>query len=220
MRSIEKRCAALLMAVLLMLGVFAPMSAQAAQKITITPELLWAGCEYWRSVNLGDFPEDGKVLSVTASDPRIIKVVYEGTGQHDHYLMPLKKGKTKITVQYQTGSTRGTASAIFTVKNYPNPYKSITVDGKKINLKKYKYYFDINKYKKPTAKITLKLKKGWKIAYTDGISAKNVANEKSFKVENNKAFKIPKGKNARAYVFFTVENKNHESLQYGIRIYR
>lgn len=45
-------------------GLSAPVSAEAAPKVRIEPQTLWAGCEYYMCVNLWNFPENGKKFNV------------------------------------------------------------------------------------------------------------------------------------------------------------
>ena len=221
MKFIRKRGVALLMVVLLALGVFAPMTTQAASsKVSIEPEVLWAGCEYYSGARLNNFPDNMQVLSVKSSNPNVIKAEYQGKKYYEHILIPLKAGKSRITITYKIGGKTGSVSAIYTVKKYPNPYVSITAGGTKINLKDNKYYFDYNNYKKPTASVVLKLKNGWKITDSYGFTGISGKDSKDISVTNGKAFKVPAGKGSYTNVFFNVENKKHESIQYGVRFYR
>ena len=140
-------------------------SAFAEGKISIEKRTLWADCEYFFGVTFNEnMPERAKLVSVKSSNPSVIRAELNGTGIYDSTLYPLKPGKSKITVTYKLDGKKYKVSATHTVKKYPAPYSYIKVNGKKINLSETKYYYDIDKYKKTSAKIQIKLKKGWKIA--------------------------------------------------------
>ena len=190
------------------------MSAFAEYEIRLDPDTLWAGCEYTYGAHFINMPENAKIVSIKSSKPSVIQATKTGSGIYDTNLTPLKVGKSKITVTYKLNGEKKKISAYYTVKKYPSPYSYIKVNGKKIDIKNHKYYFDINKYTKTSAKIEIKLKKGWKIRDAYGYDG-NGKNE--FTPKNGKSFKIKKGKNA--YVFFNVQ-KGNDVLQYGIRFYR
>ena len=184
-----------------------------ADKVRIDTETLWAGCEYYMPVMIAFFPQNAKITSITSSNSKVIKPVLNSSAAYDNYLIPKKAGKSKITVKYKVGSKTKKVSATYTVKKYPKAYSSITVNGKKINVKKKKYYYDVEGYKKTSAKVNVKPAKGWKI-----ISTTLWVGQKAKDVKNGKSFKIPKGKNA--YAFFVLSNAKGDVIQYGIRFYR
>ena len=93
-------------------------------------------------------------------------------------------------------------------------HSSIKVNGAKINIKKNKYYYDVNNYKKTTAKVNFKLKKGWKIIDSYGYDQNG---NNIFTPKNGENFKVPKGKDV--YVFFDITN-GKDVIQYGIRFIR
>ena len=190
------------------------MSAFADDKISIAPETLWAGCEYTFGVQFNNMPESAKIVSIKSSKPSVIRATKDGSEIYDTNLTPLKVGKSKITVTYKLDGEKKKVSATYKVKKYPSPYSYIKVNGKKIDIKNNKYYYDFNKYKKTSAKIEIKLKKGWKIRDAYGYDENGNNN---FTPKNGKSFKIKKGKNA--YVFFNVQ-KGNDVIQYGIRFNR
>ena len=213
------RILSLLLVVFALAGL-AGSALAATLKPAIEPRTLWAGCEYYSSVDFVDMPENAKILSVKSSRPGIIKAHRESSNIYDNYLEPLKAGKSKITVKYKYEGKTSTISATFTVKKYPNPLTSVTVDGKARNLKANPYYLDINKYKGTKPLVKVKLAKGWKIAYTWGYTEKPGAEDsfKEFNPRNGRSFKLPKG--YEAGVFFTMANAKGEEIQYGIHFYR
>ena len=195
-------------------GVKAAQSLETqASAVKIDPETLWAGCEYQGSVHFVNFPKNGKIINVKSSNPKVLKATCEGTAVYDNTLTPLKPGKSKISVTYKAGSKKKTVSAVYTVKKYPAPYKSILVNDKKINIKDNKYYYDVNSYKKTSAKVKVNPKSGWKI-----VDSYAFAGESFTPVKNGKAIKIRKLDNAS--MFFVVANKAGDRIQYGVRFYR
>jgi len=139
------------------------------------------------------------VKSVKSSNKKVIKVskyyYYDDKNKkHTGYELLYKKaGKAKITVKYKTPSGKvKTAKKTITVKPYPNPIKSLKVNGKKVSTKKNQYFYD-KKYKGTKAKIKVKLNKGWKIksAYID------VYNNKTGKEIKGAKTKVKKGKKKR-----------------------
>lgn len=208
-----------LLTLLTVLSLMAPAMA-AGNKPTIVPETLWAGCEYYNSLYIENLPESAKLLTIKSSKPDVIKVVKEGSGLYDHHLVPLKTGKSKISVKYKSGSKTGTIAATFTVKKYPNPLSFVKINGNKIDIKSNKYYYTVNKYTGTKTTITVKPAKGWKIDSTWGYMEKadNNSDFSEFSPRSGKAFTIKKGYNAGA--FFTLVNGKNERIQYGINFYR
>ena len=212
------RILSLLLALLTL--VCAAVPALAAPRPAIEPRTLWAGCEYYSGVDFVDMPESAKIVSIKSANKSVIKVVKEGSGLYDHYLEPLKAGKSKITVKYKYKGKTATISATYTVKKYPNPMTWVKVNGKKLNIKANKYYYDFEKYTKTKATVTIKLAKGWSIVDTWGFiqDPDDDSTFEEFSPKSGKAFKLPKG--YMGCVFFTLGNKKGEELQYGVRFDR
>ena len=214
-----KRILSLILIVLLLTTIATPALAAKA-KPSIIPTTLWAKCDYFESVRFRNMPEKAKLVSIKSSNTKVIKVVKEGSGIYDNYLEPLKAGKAKITVKYKIGSKSNTISATYTVKKYPNPLQSVEVNGTKVNIKANKFFYTVDGYTENSAKVKVKLAKGWKIASTWGYKENPFADGsfEEFTPKNGKSFTIPEEYNAG--VFFTLENSKKESFQYGINFYR
>ena len=216
-----KRVAILFVLLFIMTAIAPPTVAEAAgNKVSIVTDLLWADCEYYNSIQFENMPDKAKIISIKSSKPAVLEVEKQGSGIYDNLLIPHKAGKSKITVKYKVGKTTKTVSAVYTVKKFPNAYASIKLNGKKVNFKKIKYYYDVFSYKKNTVKIDLKPAKGWKIidTYSNTSKAKTGANLKDFQYKNGKKIAIKKGYNCN--IFFTLQNKKGETIQYGIRLHR
>lgn len=209
-----------LLLVALTLVSLAGTALAASAKPAIAPRTLWAGCEYFSCVDFVNMPENAEIISIKSSKPSVIKAYREDSGIYDNYLVPLKAGTSKITVKYKLNGKTTSISGTYTVKKYPNPLTSVTVNGAKINIKANKYYYDFNKYTKTKTMVTLKLAKGWKVGWTWGYTEdpQNEDTFKEFKPKSGKAFTIKKGYDGA--VFFTLVNSKGEELQYGIHFNR
>lgn len=192
----------------------------AANKVKIIPETLWAGADIYTCIWFDNMPDDAKLVKIKSSNKKIIKAVKYGSGIYDHYIRPRKKGTATITVTYEYNNETKTISAKYRVKKYPKPIKYLIVNGKKVNIKKHRYSYDIHKYKKTKAKIKIKLAKGWKILSVQGLKekVKDESRTKDFTPKNNKSFKIPKGYNC--YIYYHIENKKHETMTYSVSFMR
>jgi hypothetical protein len=130
-------------------------------------------------------------------------------------IMPVKLGKSKITVTYKYKGKKYTTSATYTVKKYPNPFKSIKVNGSKINLKANRYSYNVEKFKKSRVKVQFSLAYGWKLTrgYTYGKDYSLVP------VKNGSTVKVPKG-DEWTCIFLEVTNRKGETMQYSLRFRR
>ena len=167
------------------------LDAAAASKYYLNEEVLWEGNDASVSSPHGNFPEDKiSILSVKSSKPKVIKIERRRTSHNDissYTLLPLKAGKSKITVKFKYKKKTYSASGNFTVKKYVCPFQWIKIDGKKIPLAKNKYSYYTSNGNKKKSTVTIKLKKGWKVNNWEGIDFKNFSN---FTVKNGKAFSV------------------------------
>ena len=215
--SATRRTGRLLACLVLTLLVSAVCATTAfAATVKIVPSTLWTGTtyEYPDAFEVENFPDNAKVTSVKSSNTKLLKVVSFTSDIEETVLKAVKAGKPKLTIKYKVGSKTYTKSATFTIKAYPKAYQYIKVNGKAIDLTKNKFYYDVNKYTKTTAKIAYKLNSGWSLEYSYGY-ATNGAN--AFEPVNNKSFKVPKGKNVEVYFVF---KKGSTRLQYCVRFNR
>lgn len=181
-----------------------------ADQVRLDAETLWAGGNSW-SVSIAFLPQNAKIIKVISSKPKVIKAsLYD----HEYYgkwpmLQPLKAGKSKITVKYKVGSKTKKVSATFKVKKYPNPYASILVNGKKIDIKKNKFNYFVDGYKKASAKVKVKPAKGWTI-----LGSTLWVGDKNKDYKDGKSFKTPKGKYSS--VNYVLQNAKGEVIYYNI----
>ena len=212
---IMKKLSVLLLALLLIVpGI--KVSSAATKPVTLYKDIRWKGDEYLYCCNFNadaEVESNAVVESITSSKKSVIKVVNKGTGLYEHYLVPKKTGKTKITIKYSYLGTQYKVSATYTVKKYPNPFKYLKVDGKKIKTTKYKYSRTIKNYKKATAKIQLKLKSGWKIY--DAVWSNN---EELVGVTGKKTFTVNVHEEDCTEIFFILKNKKKHVMIYRIFI--
>lgn len=208
------RALSLLLA-LLTLAAAVPALADIYDEPYIQTETLWARCEYGFGITFVNIPMEAKLVSVSSSNKKVLRVRKFSSDMNDTLLEPLKAGTAKVTAKYKVGSKNYTLSAVYTVKDYPNPLKSVLVDGKAIDIVNNRYYFDFENYSKAKTVIKLNLASGWKVSWTWGFIRDKNGNEKEFAPKSGKSFKIPKGGGAAA--FFTLINKQGDEIQYGIR---
>ncbi len=185
--------------------------------VKMKPRTLWLNDEVYRGPDYKTSYGDCKLLSIKSSKPGVIRAekdseyddLYSGT------LMPVKLGKSKITVKYKYQGKTYTTSAVCTVKKYPNPFKFIKVNGKKINLKDNLFSYNVDHFKKTRVKVQYSLSKGWKVtrAYTYGKNYSLVS------VKNGSTVKVPK-RTEWTCIFLEVTNKKGETMQYSLRFRR
>ncbi len=208
----RQRWYVLLPLLLAVIFLFTGKEAFAEDKYFVHAETLWAGNTSSVSSPYGNFPDDIKIISVKSSKPKIVKITKNDnpTKIYDYQLVPLKAGKSTITVKFKEGGKTYTASGVFTVKKYPNPFEYIKVNGKKIDLKKNKYDYSPEKYTKSKAKISVKLKKGWKFENWEKLDF--ATNQYTHpKTLNGKSFKV--GKDG-THVGFSIVNSKGDSFFY------
>jgi hypothetical protein len=168
------------------------------------------------------------LVSVKSSNSKVLKAVKDGTSMYSHYLQPVKTGKATVTVKYKYKGNKYTIKKTVKVKKYPKAIKTITVNGKSIDLgkKKYRFDYDVDKYKKTSAKVKIKPATGWKIVSAYMGMAKGSKDEwKEIKVSTIKkgnAITIKKGYDA--YMFITLEctsgDNKGDNFTYAVRFYR
>lgn len=209
-----KRTISLILAVMLVLSLIPAMAATQAR---IAKETLYSGTgEYYIKINNWTYEEE--IISVKSSNSSVLKV----TGSQSRYVLVKNAGQAKIKIKYKLNGKTTTISHTFTVKEYPKPIKSLTVNGKKITLKKEKRVlcrFDRpDLEKKASIKINLKPASDWIIdkikAYYYNVS--DSSNQKSLTVKNNKAFTIKK--RCEAVVTYTLKNSKGSKFNYVVEI--
>ena len=197
---------------------FTGKDVSADARYYLSGHTLWAGNSASVTSPYGNFPENIKIISVKSSKPRIIKITKNEnpTKINDYQMIPLKAGKSTISVKFKTGKKTYTASGVYTVKKYPNPFEYIKLNGQKIDLKKFQYSYSPEAYAKSKAKISVKLKKGWKFEKWEKIDFATGAYT-SPKTMNGKSFKL--GKDG-THVGFRIVNSAGDSLYYYLVVQR
>ena len=127
-----------------------------------------------------EYNED--IISAKSSNTKVAKITKEIDVDTYLYFLECKKaGKTTITVKFRTPDGDKTLKKTITVKKYPNEFKSLKVNGKKVNIKKNKFYYNCTTSKK-TVSIKGVLKKGWKIRKIEAKRYDKYANESNVKI--------------------------------------
>lgn len=165
------------------------------------PTPVWTGTSYGIDVSDWENNEFATITSAKSSDSSVLKVkkyTYDD-GSVFWEMKGKKAGKAKITVKFTkpSGET-GTIKKTVKVKKFPYEFKSLKVNGKKINIKKNKFYLD-EKVSKSKTKLYIKmaLKKGWKVIDVYADRSKNGNKYSTFKVSKSAvkkgtAIKFPK----------------------------
>ena len=167
-RTIALALSAMLAFTMIAAGTFAVSAADDNWKIGLFgfPGEYWEGYDgdlYLYSDKV-DYDED--IISAKSSNVSVAKIT-KGIDV-DTYLYHIefkKAGKTKLTVKFRTPEgEKKTVKQTITVKKYPDPFKSLKINGKKVKISKnkFRYYGKISKNKK-TVSIKAELNKGWKI---------------------------------------------------------
>ena len=178
----------------LVVGACMPGFAEDDKPALITGSgILWVGLGRCPVVAI-NLPANAKSFSVTSSKPGVLKVgKQKGFGPYGWWMEPLKPGKAKITLKYKTGGKIKSVSATFQVKNYPDPFEYIKINGKKVDLKKNKFEFYSRNYKKKTFTVSFKLNAGWKLDSNPCPGAYWIGDDfgDGIKWKNGKSFKLP-----------------------------
>lgn len=104
------------------------------------------------------------IKSVKSSKPKVLKAaITKQYGGRDYVFKGKKAGKSKVTIKFKdvNGETKKITKTI-KVDPYPGFFKSLKINGEKVDTKKYKFHYTVKNYKKTSAKIKFTLKKGWK----------------------------------------------------------
>lgn len=208
------RIATVLMLLIGLLSAAAFTVSAESNKIKLETHTYWAGTPGAYTVFSENLPDSAKLVSIKSSKPGVLKAEKWGSGKWDCVVIPLKKGKSKVTVTYKIKGKKVKVSGVFTVKPYPNAIKKLVYNGKKISLKKNKYEAD--KISKTTKKVSIKVTpaKGWKLRdpieiLSEGGTYKDLKNGKSVKISPKKP---------RVAALITLENKKGEEFEYFINI--
>lgn len=214
-RSLRVLALALLLA--LTAGVVPAMAAQPGSA-SIAIEKLYADTgEYYIKIDGWTYSEE--IISITSSDPTVINVT-----DNSRYVKIKKAGSSTITIVYDLEGVTYEISGVLTVEKYPKPISSLTVNGKKISLKKERrvmYTFERQNLERDvTVKINLKPASGWKISKIKAYYYKvgHQDTHHNLAVKNNKKFTVKK--RCEAYVTYVLKNKkNGTKFNYVVRVW-
>lgn len=180
-----------------------------------------------RTVTVGnnETGKSGKISSAKSSDESIIKVKKKKSGKTKFYqFTPKKAGKVKLTVKFKTTAGKEkTLTKTITVRNYPKQIRSLTVNGKTVDVSKHKYTYK-KKYTGTKAKVNIKVKDGWKVyfasanLYNTKNGKKKTVKDALAKVNNGKKISFPKKYN-RLYVNIYM-SKDDVTINYNITLHR
>lgn len=187
-------------------------------KPKIANSLLYIEDRYVR-LELVNVPDNYEVIRVTSGKPSVIMAESEGS----QWVQPKKAGKSKITVELMIDGNPLTLFRTIAVENAPNAVKSLTFNGKKVDLTKeyHKTHYEHLDFDLTKATVNLKPASGWKISkikghYTDADTDKYI---KSFAVSNNTQFKVPTKYNG--FVTYTLKNtKTGKTFDYVVQVLR
>ena len=174
--------------------------------IKIIPWTQWVGDEEGdpHSPNMGHIDctcvseevfNNARIVSVKSADTRVLKVKKEDSQfSRGVRLIPVKQGKSKVTVTYKYNGRKYKTSAVYSVKN-PDVFNCIKVNGKKINLKENSTTYWKTNYKKKKLIVKFSAKKGWKmdrrgseVSFEDGQPATKFKNGMTIRMPQNKMF--------------------------------
>lgn len=193
-----------------------------SDKLRIIPRVLWLGMGDAR-ISASGAVKRATILEVKSSKPSVMSVSGEDGGDIESVtLTPNKPGKSTLTVKYKLGSATKVVNAVYQVMRFPNPVKSIKVNGVGVivptskNCKKETALCDFADTK---VKFKVGLIPGWKVGsisvyeYTRGSDF-----GKTYYVSPGASFKLPKGKNAR--VTIEVVGKGQARYRYAVNLMR
>ena len=104
------------------------------------------------------------IKSVKSSKPKVLKAaITREYGGRDYVFKGKKAGKSKVAIKFkdENGETREITKTI-KVDPYPGFFKSLKINGEKVDTQKYKFHYTVKNYKKTTATIKFVIRKGWK----------------------------------------------------------
>lgn len=209
-----KRIVALILAVMLALTM---IPAMAAAQASIVKETLYSGTgEY--CIKIDNWTYEEEIVFVKSSNPSVIKVPNE----QSRYVVVKNAGHAKIKIKYKLNGKTYTISATFAVKDYPKPIKSLTINGKKITLRKearVRYRFDLETLDNSSSnRINMKPTSGWTINNIKAYYYKvdNTSKHYSLTVKNNRNFTLRR--RCEAVVTYTLKNRRGTKFTYVIEI--
>lgn len=168
---------------------------------------------------------DPVINGVVSSDPSICQFSKESA--NTWIGKGLKPGTVTVTVNYTHKGASGTMSSALTIMPVPKVFKSLKVNGKKVDVSKHA--FGINKKAKKAKSVKIKAKpaSGWQVKKVYVYGFKSAKQAKGYKLKGTKA-QVKKGKKISfpkkyKYLLVTMKMVNkttHETVYYQVQFYR
>lgn len=188
------------------------MKVEAAAKAKLFTQTFFADKQN-RSCSIMNVPYDTRVVSVTSSNTKVLKATLVGKCVYDINLVPLKAGKSTVTVKYKLNGKTKSVSGVYTVKNIPNFVNKLTINGKSVKVGKSSTTYNVKNYKKSKVKVNLKFADDWEIVDSGMLGYIGPMDWEPLGFEMNKEFKI---NHKKVKIWFSVVNKNNECLNFEI----
>ena len=172
-----------------------------------------------------DAGDDPVINGVVSSDPSICQFHRESANYWT--AKGLKPGTVTLTVNYTHKGKQGTMSAALKILAVPTMFKSLKVNGKKVNVSKHAFGFNKKAKKAKSVKVKAKPAPGWQVKKVYVYGFKNAKQAKGYKLKGSKA-QVTKGKKISfpkkyKYLLVTMKMVNkttHETVYYQVQFYR
>ena len=150
MKNVKRFC--IIMLLVIPAAAFLGLNSYAATSkyVKLASGTLWEGDEVYRGVTYKKATDEATIVSIKSSKPKVIEATKdeEYKDLQANTIVPLKLGKSTITVTYKYRGKKYSTSALYTVKKYPAPFKSMKVNGKNVDLKENKFSYNVDNFTK------------------------------------------------------------------------
>lgn len=226
-RNVFRRSLSLLLGLLVALGMTTTVFAGEAQKgdvVFFADDVVYLGYTEGYAGVYSEGNDDAFLTSVTSSDPNVAKV-FPRDGAY--IIKGIAPGTVTITGNYTYRGQTGSLSVPLTVKKVPVMFKSLKVNGKKVNLTKNPFGIFKKTRKATSVKIKAKTAPGWKIKSVSAYAAKSTKTAKGYKVKvtkkmvkNGKKIKFAKKYKNMIVTIEMANTKTGERSFYQVQFYR
>ena len=167
-------------------------------------------------INMGKKGVKAKDITVKSSNKKVlVKDKDFGTVADGKKLYPVvrvkKPGKTVLTIKVKKKHSVKKYKCRLTVKKYKSPMKKVTLEGKSLTAQFKDGTFASHKRVGSKGKISIKVKKGWKVKKIDYHYYNSKGSARTKKVKNNSTVKLQDG----ASFNYVLYNKKQNSLIKG-----
>lgn len=226
-RNVFRRSISVLLAMLVALGMTSTVFARDVRNgniIFATDDFVYVG--YMGYIGAYDDWGDDDVIikSVNSSNPAVGAVVRD---YGDYFIKGVSDGRVTVTCTYSYKGQDGTISFPMDVKKVPVVFKSLKVNGKKVNLTKNPFGVSKKVPKATKVKVKAPASSQWKVKSVSAYAYKSAKDYKAAKVKVSKKA-IAKGKKIKfdkkyknMFVTVTMANKTTgETFRYTVQFYR